>query len=73
MFEHSNNFATLTILILALILAIFAMKYAAQMLKTRTDAATATDADHRLASLEKTNGDIEQRVAHLEAMLKEVE
>lgn len=73
MFEHSNSFVPLGIVIPTLILAIFAMKYSVQMLRARAEAATTTDATHRLASLEKTAGDVEHRVAHLETMLKEVE
>ncbi|MBO6675809.1 MAG: hypothetical protein JJ908_12105 [Rhizobiales bacterium] len=71
--DGSSNIMTLTILILALILAVFTMKYAVQALKARTQAAMATQTDARLASVEKTTDTLDRRVAHLEAMLKDVE
>ncbi len=69
MLEPSNSFSPYPILIRA----IFAIKYAVQMLNARAETATATDADRQLATLEKTAGDMEHCVAHVEAILKEVE
>ena len=73
MFEGSDNIVWLTTLTLIIILAIFAMKFVAQMLKARAETAAATEMDTRLDLLEKSTGDIEHRLAHIEAMLKEVE
>jgi spore coat protein CotH len=73
MLDGSSSFVTLTILVLALILAVFAMKYAVQILKARTQAAMATQTDARLVSVEKNTDTLDRRVAHLEAMLKDVE
>ena len=73
MFEGSDNIVWLTTLTLIIILAIFAMKFVAQMLKARAETAAATEMDTRLDLLEKNTGDIEHRLAHIEAMLKEVE
>lgn len=73
MLDGSSSFVTLTILVLALILAVFTMKYAVQILKARTQAAMATQTDARLVSVEKNTDTLDRRVAHLEAMLKDVE
>ncbi|MFN3170499.1 MAG: hypothetical protein ACE37E_07385 [Hyphomicrobiales bacterium] len=73
MLDGSSSFVTLTILVLALILAVFTMKYVVQILKARTQAAMATQTDARLVSVEKNTDTLDRRVAHLEAMLKEVE
>lgn len=73
MLDGSSSFVTLTILVLALTLAVFTMKYAVQILKARTQAAMATQTDARLVSVEKNTDTLDRRVAHLEAMLKDVE
>lgn len=73
MIEQSGSFFTLSVLVIGAVLAIFAMRYAAQMLRARADAAMAGETDLRLASVEEKSGDLDQRVARLEAMLREVE
>ncbi len=57
---------SMTIIILLFILAIFAMKYGAQYIRDRSQAAKSTETDQKIVALEK-------RVAHMEALLKEVE
>lgn len=57
---------TMTTIILLFVFAIFAMKYVSQYLGARAQAAKASEADQKVDALEK-------RVAHMEALLKEVE
>ena len=64
---------TMTIIILLFILAIFAMKYGAQYLRDRTLAAKSNDTDQRINALREKSDKLEKRVAHMEALLKEVE
>ncbi|WP_224816385.1 hypothetical protein [Hasllibacter sp. MH4015] len=73
MLERSAFPFTMTIIILVFIALIFAMKYGAQYLRDRAEAAKGTDTDLRLKTLDDKNRDLEARVAHLEAMLREVE
>ncbi|MEM7720809.1 MAG: hypothetical protein AAF376_00410 [Pseudomonadota bacterium] len=71
--DHGSMPFTMTIIILLVIVVIFAMKYGAQYLRDRAEAAKGTDTDLRLATLDEKNRDLEKRVSHLEAMLREVE
>ncbi len=71
--ENSTMPFTITLLILALILLVFAMKYGAQFIRDRAEAAKSTDTDVKLAALDEKSRALEKRVAHLEAMLREVE
>ncbi|MBY4894791.1 hypothetical protein KUL25_18700 [Rhodobacteraceae bacterium N5(2021)] len=73
MLERSTMPFTMTIIILLVILVIFAMKYGAQLLRDRAEAARSTDIDVRLTALTEQNRDLEKRVSHIEAMLREVE
>lgn len=71
--EHSSTPFTMTIIILLVILVIFAMKYGAQFLRDRAEAARLTDTELRLAILDEKNRDLEGRVSRVEALLREVE
>ncbi|WP_299866764.1 hypothetical protein [uncultured Hoeflea sp.] len=63
----------MTIIILLVILAVFAMKYGAQFVRDRSHAARGTDTDLRLKTLDEQSSNLEKRVTHIEALLKEVE
>jgi Flp pilus assembly protein TadG len=73
MTESTPPFAMLTIVLFVIVLLIFAMKYAAQGFRARSEAARATDTDARLAALGEKTRDLESRLSRVETMLKEVE
>lgn len=71
--QTSGTFFTLTLMIALLIVLIFAMKYAVQLFKARADAARASATETSIAALTEKSVSMDRRVAHLEALLKEVE
>ena len=71
--ERSTLFYTMPLIVLLVILAIFVMKYSVQYLRDRAEAERESDVSRRLDALDAQQGDIEKRVARLEAMLAEVE
>lgn len=73
MTESAPYFVMLTIILFILVLLIFAMKYGAQIVRTRAEAAKATDTDGQLVTLNEKTRDLEARLVRIETMLKEVE
>lgn len=69
MAETDGSFFIFTLLLLLLILMVFAMKYGVQLLRIRSDTVHAA----QIASLEEQSRSLEKRVAHIEAVLREVE
>ncbi|WP_201512187.1 hypothetical protein [Psychrobacter alimentarius] len=49
------------------------MKYAVQVLNARAQASKKNEIDTQLTAIEEKSEKLERRVAHLEALLKEVE
>ncbi len=73
MTESAPHFVTLTIILFILALLVFAMKYGVQLVRTRADAARASDTDAQLAVLHEKTRDIDARLVRIETLLKEVE
>lgn len=73
MTESAPHFVMLTIILFTLVLLIFAMKYGAQIVRTRAEATKATDTDGQLVALNEKTRDLEARLVRIETMLKEVE
>ncbi|MBM2577963.1 hypothetical protein JQC91_16785 [Jannaschia sp. Os4] len=73
MHDPGTRMFTLTLIILAAIVAIFAMKYAAQYLRDRRVAAREGEASARLDGLDERTRDLDRRVARVEALLRDVE
>ena len=73
MTEASSTFATLSILVLVVVLLVFAMKYAAAGYKARLDARRQTQSDEALAALRQDVGALTTRLNTVEKLLREVE
>ncbi len=73
MYESNGTIFIVTVLTLLIFLAIFIMKYAVQVLNARAQASKKNEIDTQLMAIEEKSEKLERRVAHLEALLKEVE
>ncbi len=73
MYESNGTIFIVTVLTLLIFLAIFIMKYAVQVLNARAQASKKNEIDTQLTAIEEKSEKLERRVAHLEALLKEVE
>jgi len=73
MHESNGTIFIVTVLTLLIFLAIFIMKYAVQVLNARAQASKKNEIDTQLMAIEEKSEKLERRVAHLEALLKEVE
>lgn len=71
--DPSNMRFVMMFISLLVILAIFAMKYGAQYFRDRSLAAKKTETDARISTLDEKSRNLEKRVTHIEALLKEVE
>lgn len=73
MHESNGTIFIVTVLTLLIFLSIFIMKYAVQVLNARAQASKKNEIDTQLMAIEEKSEKLERRVAHLEALLKEVE
>ncbi len=73
MISSAPQFFTLSILLLALILAIFAMKYAAAAYRSRLDANRQTATDESISALRQEVAGLGTRLSTVEKLLREVE
>jgi hypothetical protein len=73
MTNASPHFFTLSLLVLAMIAAVFAMKYAAVAYRSRLELRKQTATDERLDALQQGVSALDTRVSAVEKLLREVE
>jgi len=71
--SEAPPFVMLTILMLVTVLLIFAMKYAAQAMRARSNAAQAAQASAELIAIRDELKAMDGRLTRIESLLREVE